>query len=484
MAVNAVEYLLRRAKVEDLLREYDVYQETPSGRIKVTTANLAKMIMKEYGYHFKTLVDKTTNKSEIVYYKKGYYHRGGEAIIRKLINELLEEKTNNIRKSETLTFIKDDSIHYRDEFEPDLNFLCLKNGVYDIDNDKLLPHSPKYGFVNQLPVTYDKDKDCPKIKQFMKEIFPGKYKKYIDVVQEMFGYTLFRKYHYPVAFILYGRGRNGKSTCVNLLKKLIGKDNYSTRELHDLVSDRFATADLYGKMANICTEISSRTISDSARFKALTGDDDISGMYKYMGTFNFKNYAKLIFNANEIPKTNDTSYAFYQRWKIIIFSRTFPRGDSKTKIGLADIICTEDERSGLFNWAIQGLHRLRQNGDFTKTDLYADDELYELLSNPEVAFIEEYLVEDSDCTVSTEDVYKRYVKWAKEKSFPYMTKTLFSRRLIDILDTVKIKVEKRIGQTSRVYENLRWKDSYSPVDDFLNKLEQGELKDKRKGGEK
>lgn len=474
---------------ESLLELYDVFTLTKKGNTRINVVGLAKLIMEEHGFHFRTIVDQNSGSKDVFYYKNGYYHPGGEFIIKKLCNLYLKDKTTNARKREVVGYIEDSDFAFREDLEPEAHILNLRNGVLNIHTGELKEHSYDYGFINQLPIEYDETAECPKIMQFMKEIFPDTYKKYIDVIQEMFGYCLLRKYFIHVAFILYGGGRNGKSVLLNLLCNMLGKDNYSTRQLHELMGDKFAKADLFGKMANICTEISGREISDGANFKALTGGDWVTGRYIYRGPFVFKNYAKLIFNSNKIPPTQDKTFAFYQRWKIIVFSQTFPRGEPRTIPNLDEKLSTPEELSGLLNWCIEGLKRLLANKDFTKATHEEDEsEQYEKLSNPEVAFINDFLEIDADSRLEKEEVYTRYKTWCEANMYPIITKNMLTKAIQDVLPEVITKGEIVTSLDTQksvpAYARLGWLDDYAPprqIDEqtILDDIQDG--KRKRKG---
>jgi len=453
----------------ELMEKYGVLKETKTGGTIVNCIGLAKLILNEHGYHFKTIIDEDTGKREVYYYRKedGYYKNGGELIIRKLIQDYLDNFTTKHRKGETLSYIEDNDVSFRRELEPQPNLLNLKNGVYDLDRDILLPHSHDYGFINQLPINYDKDAKCPKIQNFFTEIFPGSYKDYIKVVQEMFGMTLYRDYFIHCAFILYGRGRNGKGVTVNLLCNMLGNKNFSTRQLHELLENRFAKADLYGRMANISAEISSRELEDTANFKALTGGEPVTAERKYLGSFNFINYATLIFNANRIPKTRDKSFAFYQRWKIIVFSQTFPRGEKRTIANLDKKLSTPEELSGLFNWALEGLKRTKTVFDFTNASHSTDEEeLYELLSNPELTFIHSFLDVNTETRIPKDEVYGRYYSWCQRNRYPITTKNMFTKLLCETIPETEPRAfttaEDKQGRmkTFPAYGNIEWIDSY------------------------
>src|SRR5690606_38296347 len=102
-----------------------------------------------------------------------------------------------------------------------------------------------------------------------------------------------------------GEGSNGKSVFLGLIEAFLGAENVSNVSLHDLTSDRYASAELYGKMANIFADLRADKITDAGTFKVVVSGDRIRAQRKHQQPFTFKPYAKLIFSANQIPETSD-----------------------------------------------------------------------------------------------------------------------------------------------------------------------------------
>jgi len=418
----------------------------------INNIRLAKAIM-ELDYYFKRVYDEKTGQDDIIYYQKGLYKNGGEEIIRGETDEFLGDLATDHRRTEALKHIKyklDNRIE-RSELEPEVKYINLNNGFYNIETKKLLKHTPDMYFINKLPVDYIPGADCPKIKQFFKEVL---YEEDIPLIQEMFGYCLYRKYSLHVAFVLFGYGRNGKGVTAELLSKFVGNDNYSTRKLHDLEEDKFAKGSLYGRMINIGGEISSRKIKDSGEFKNLTGGEPITGERKYKGDFNFYNYAKLVFNANTLPDHDDKTHAFYQRWIIIPYPKTYDRGGKNTKPELINDLTTPEELSGLFNWALEGLNRLLENSDFTYETEIDGVPKYEHYRQPDISFITTYFEEDQSREILTTDAYEHYQAWAKENKQPVSTKTQFTQSIKDIYPDVKIRTTTHKGINYKFYQNI------------------------------
>ncbi len=111
--------------------------------------------------------------------------------------------------------------------------------------------------------------------------------------------------------MLFGSGKNGKSTLLNLLISFLGEGNTSNVSLQELCYGKFSRIRLFGKQANIHDDLPNTKLSQTGNFKMLTGESKTEGEMKFrQDTIRFNNYAKLIFSCNELPKTEDTTYAF------------------------------------------------------------------------------------------------------------------------------------------------------------------------------
>jgi len=94
---------------------------------------------------------------EIWYYNNGVYTRGGEIVIAKESEQMCGYDMTKAKLSEIIAHIMRRTYHKHEELDADINVVNVKNGLYNIDLDCLLPHSPKYLSVNQKPITYVKD---------------------------------------------------------------------------------------------------------------------------------------------------------------------------------------------------------------------------------------------------------------------------------------------------------------------------------------
>jgi putative DNA primase/helicase len=325
----------------------------------------------------------------------------------------------------TETFIKPDIIN-------GVSFLNVKNGLYDIDNMRLVPHSADVYSINQLNVTYRDDAECPIWTKSLGQIFENDEER-IELLQEFFGYCLTRENDYEKALFLFGEGANGKSVVLYVLEELIGKENCSSIALEKF-NDSHYIARLRDKLVNISLETNAKTNVYDNMFKAIVTGDTISADEKYGQPFQFKPYCKLLFSTNNMPRVGDKSEGYYRRLLILPFNRQFNKEerDHKLKYKIAS-----SELDGIFLWALNGLKRLRDRGYFEESAsmLNVKDE-YRKENNNVIIFVEEMCVLDAHDDISKDDLYQAYNNWCVDSGYRPLSKITFGRELIRQYDSV------------------------------------------------
>jgi putative DNA primase/helicase len=400
-------------------------------------AFLAKEIMKSYTYV-------TRENDEIIFLyhpDRGIYTPNGEAHIKVQIKKALGKHLRKNRQNEVINYIVCSTLKHIEETPPHL--IALRNGVFDLKTKQLEPFDPSYFILNGLPIVYDPKADCDEIKKFIAEVV---HPEDIKILQEIAGYSLWRAYPLHKAIMLVGEGANGKSTFLELLRTMLGRENVSTIPLHDLETSSFARSSLYGKLANIYPDLSDKGLRGTGYFKMLSGGDTVSAEYKFHDRFEFKNYAKLIFSCNKVPESPDDTTAFFRRWIIINFPKQFLEGDPKTDPNILEKLTSEEELSGFFNWAIEGLERLLKNGRFsTGKSVEETREQYIRASDPVKAFAMDCIEQKAGSVVSKEEVYKAFLDYCQEMRLPTCPKNIFAMKLSQHVPNIQSEI-KRVGK--------------------------------------
>ena len=235
----------------------------------------------------------------------------------------------------------------------------------------------------------------------------------VTTMQEIFGYCLHTAYPAQKVFWFNGSGRNGKTTTVELLRKLLGEDNVTGVSLSELDGGhRFSLQRLFGKMLNVMAEPGTQKLLQTQLLKSLTGWDMIyaekKGVHK---TFHFLNYAKFIVYGNAVPQINDTSLAFSERLLVIDFPHTFIGDRADKEHG--NTLITANGLSGLLNWALEGLKRLQGNNwEFSESQWQKEAKAHMMRqSQPVNTFLSEWTEFNNRAVIEREylyDVFKEY----------------------------------------------------------------------------
>ena len=392
-----------------------------------------KTICHELASHFlsKYKILTLTDTQEIFIYDKGIYLPIGESVIAAETQKLLGKNCKLHSVREILGHVRRSTFRDRKNVSEPENKLCLENGILDLDALKIEEHSPDIIFFNKLPVKYVAKAKCPAIEKFLAEIVN---KEEVMLLQEFTGYCLYKKYFIHKAFMLVGNGANGKSTFLNLLKAFLGHENVSSVPLQQLEGNRFAVASLYCKLANIFADLSSRALNETSYFKSLTGQDPIAAEKKFRDQFFFTSYCKLIFSANQIPKSPEDTDAFFRRWIIINFPNQFLKNADKHII---DKLTTETELSGFLLFSIAGLKRLKEQGDFSFTKSIQDVRLqYVRMSDSVGAFQMDKILIKPDGFIAKKELYVAYCDYCRQNGYPVKAENIFHREL-----QAKIRIE-------------------------------------------
>lgn len=394
------------------------------------------------------------SQGRIYRYTDGVYKSDGYEFIGYMAEGLTKGGCNNHLVNEIIGSVKRRTATVFEPTDKNPNILNVKNGLLDLTTGELMPHTPDHVSFTQLPVNYDPKADCPIIKKYLHEVVKP---EDIPLLIEVAGWTIhWWEYRPHKAVMLYGVGRNGKGTFLRLLTAFLGPDNVSCVGLQKLVSDRFAPIDLVNKAANLAGDLPARDLSDSDMFKSMTGQDMVRVENKGEKSFNYTNWAKMIFGANKLPKTPDNTDGFYSRWIIIEFPFRFGPGGRPIDNELEAKMQSPEELSGLLNLALEGLQRLKANGFEFSYRLTLEDvrHMYMRLSDPVFAFVQDCCEVDFEGYISKKDLHRAYKKYAAEYHLQPVTPKKFSQSIED-QDLIPLESGTAKGGSVRVWRGLK-----------------------------
>lgn len=363
---------------------------------------------------------------EMYVYRNGVYFRAENEIIYPEIQRILGDYVTKNAKTETFHKIADMTSYPRDVFySAPLNLIPLANGVYDRVLKVLLPHDPIYRFTYQFPIIFDNEKQCQKTSAFLDQVLTPEQRA---TVEEWMGYYFHRLYMFKKAIIFVGEGDTGKTTLLEVVTHMLGRDNISSVSLQKMTGDKFAAAHLYEKHGNLVDELSAKDIVDTGNFKIATGGGSISGEYKFGNQFSFSNFSKFTFACNKIPDVKDfDDEAYFNRWMVIRFEKKI----EKRIPNFIQLLTTEEERSGLFNLAMIGLDRLLQEEKFTYAKSAVDTKLEMMRSGSSIAtFVAESIEHEVGAEMTKEDMYEAYTAYCAQNALAAETIKMFGTKFL------------------------------------------------------
>jgi putative DNA primase/helicase len=389
----------------------------------------------------------------------GIYRFNGEAMIEAFAQSWLaklglESQATTHFMSEVIGYIQRETFTERDKLNANHNIVVAKNGVIDLNTRKLMPHSKDYKATIAIPVKYDSTAQCPLISKFINEVVEQKDRL---LLYEIPAWCITPYSGIQRLVVLLGEGANGKTVYLEMLRRFLGRNNCTAYSLQSLTTNRFAVAGLYGKLANISPELPSTALRQAGPLKTLTGMDTIEAEKKFKDSFNFINTSKMIFATNTPPEINEDTLAIWRRFIVVDFPFRFV-GDAADK-NLLDKLTTEQELSGLLNKALEGLARLKKNGDFTYTRTIEDTRnKYLLASNPAAAFIEDRCEFNAWGNIKKEDLYQAFMRFCEENKLPGMAKKAFGHKIKRAYNLAEERESWR-GINLKKEEDLRGTDS-------------------------
>ena len=381
-------------------------------------------------------------------YNNGIYDYAQKSIETKMIERIPTLTAQ--RRTEVMKYL--DLIC--EDIEPsEANYIAFNNGIYDIVTDTMIPYTPDIILTNRINHNYNvsaynqlTDTTLDKLACNDNEVRA--------LLEECIGYCFYRRNELGKAFILTGDKANGKSTFLDLIKYILGDSNISALDLREL-GDRFSTAMIFGKLANIGDDIGDEFMQGNAVsiFKKIVTGNRIKAELKGKDPFEFNPYVKLLFSANDMPRMRDKTGAVLRRLVMIPFNATFTKDDADYDPFIKYKLITEDSIEYLIQLGIAGLKRVLHNNEFTvsKKVTNAITE-YEEENNPIIAFINE-VGADAIVNQPTTEVYLRYSTFCCQSQLQALSKIAFSKSINKRLGTNT--VSRRInGAVIRIFAEV------------------------------
>jgi len=314
-------------------------------------------------------------------------------------------------------------------WDADPMLLGVANGVVDLTTGILRAglHADKITLFS--PFNFDLSAVCPRWTQFLDEVFGGD-QSLISFVQRAIGYSLTGETKEQCLFLCCGCGANGKSTLLEVLRRVLGNYAYnlpfSALELKSRSVIPIDLAAIAGKRLVTAIETNESAQLNEARIKMLTGSDPVTARHLYAEFFTFSPTAKLWLAFNHLPEVQDDSHGFWRRVKLIPFNQRF-EGGAIDKDLFAKLIA---EAPGILAWAVQGALMWQREGLGESSAIRDATEAYRSESDPVEEFITDMCLVSANERVTASMLWSVFQLWQKENGIhPQLHRRAFTNRL-------------------------------------------------------
>jgi putative DNA primase/helicase len=324
--------------------------------------------------------------------------------------------------------------------------LNTRTGILDLKQGKFHEHTPEYFSIIQSAASYRPEVVAHEWLTFLAEAVPSASDR--DLLQEYAGLCLTGDTSPQRALLLVGEGGTGKSTFVRVLSAVLG--SLATSSALEVIKDgSFLIGNLVGRRMCVVSELQRNV--DWLPFKRITGEDTISVDVKNKTPFTTKLDLKLIILSNVVPFLGDdtTNNSLMRRFLPVSFNVKPPVVDPDLDRRLTH----PDELTGVLNWMLEGLARLREKQMRfpAASDSPLGREIVEE-SNRVISFLREST--DPQGSTSGQALYEAYVTWCGASNYKVLGLNNFFKQLFAAVAHFGKSLEKRRVGKGVIYSGV------------------------------
>lgn len=410
------------------------------------------------------------DKDDFYLYENGVYNKCNRNKVKSLIRRYVPvgmASDNMINNVYNLLLCKDSNICTFRELDTDEKYINLKNGLYNLETRKLEPHTPKLRSTMQLNCEYHpEDTARPVFDRYMDDLCSDREGKVdqekMAVIQEYMGLILsnVKVYRIKLALVLWSLlGNSGKTQILNLVGELLGTDKIANIPIQQMnEASKFTLGSIIGKRLISIGDQTGSEIKDSSVFKQLTGGDAVKIEPKNKQSFYYIFPGGIAIACNNLPSFQDDKGGhIFERLCVVPCTNTIEQ--ERRDSALLDKML--NERNAIFNWFLEGLHRLIDH-NFKITHSSACEEAikdYHEKLDTVFRYLSEFYIITGDRAdmVLKADFDSAYMNWCVLNEFAHVNK----QNIRDRMEANGCPADKANMEGKRgimVYRNLKQKD--------------------------
>ena len=322
------------------------------------------------------------------------------------------------------------------QLDADDMLLGVANGVVNLKTGKLRAAHRDDLMTMYSPIVFDSSAQCPQFVSFIDQV-TGNDKQLAKYLQRMVGYCLTGLTVEQCLFFFYGKGANGKSTFLNVIKALVGADLAKQTPTETLMVKRTSATNDIARLQNvrivIANEVEDGALLAESLIKNMTGGEAMAARFHYREYFDFVPKFKLFIAGNHKPTIRGRDEGIWRRIRLVPFEVTIPK--AKRDKHLQDKLFKE--LPGILNWAIKGCL------DWQKHQLCEPKVVTDAVTNyrQEMDVIGQWV--DECCQVGMQheckagEAYSSYKFWSEQNGYKPMAAGTFGRDFGDRFRKIK-----------------------------------------------
>lgn len=330
------------------------------------------------------------------------------------------------------TVARDDLIGHEADFDKDMWAFNVSNGTLDLRSGELVPHRREDYITRMAPVEWDPKAEAPMWLEFLETIFDGD-QDLMVFAQRMAGYAMTGNTQEQCLFFLYGHGKNGKTTFLEVLSGLYG--DYALKTPTETVMRVKGASMIPNNVAALrgARLVTSKEVNQGARLdegqvKDLTGGDTAVARFMHGEFFNFRPILKLMMYGNHKPTITGQDEGIWRRIRLVPFEVQVPEAK---RVMDYHVQLLEREASGILRWCVEGCLGWQKGGLTLPKAVAKGTEEYRSEQDVMGSFILDSYTEDEKSKVAMENVYATYLGWCGATGEHAVNQRFLIQRLVE-----------------------------------------------------
>ena len=369
-----------------------------------------------------------------------WYEKNGDEDAEKAFRKHIKASRSNKSKTNMLKEVQHNMPIMPFQLDKHKMAFNVPNGTLSLKSGQLVPAKRDYFITKFSPVEFTDNADCPMWRRFLDDIFGGD-RELIRYIQKAVGYSMTGDTSEQCVFFLYGTGRNGKSTFLDVLREIFGDYVSNIQPETIMVKNSMGNginsdiARLKGARMVTTVEPNEGVRLNEGLIKQLTGDDAVTARKLYGNEFEFKPEFKLWMATNHKPIIRGTDDGIWRRIHMIPFTVQIPvdKVDRQLKSKL------EREYPAILRWAVEGCLLWQREG--LKQPRAVLDMTREYRREMDVisGFLDDCCEVGEGFSAKSSELYAAYSAWCEANTEFKMSNTKFS-----------VEMEKRFSKVARM----------------------------------